>query len=179
MATLCIISRVLAHGMTTLNTFPVFANTVSRVKKHVSSVAICASRDAGTRCQGSETRFQVSQNALPGFRYTFPGFGYAFPGLRDHGMMSLGIGKMSLNTFPDCGCKFHWPGKTPASGRIPQPCQQSTINPSPRHTTCSRSSERYSAPPMSETLTPMMQQYHGIRRTLPVDTLLMFRLGDF
>ena len=32
---------------------------------------------------------------------------------------------------------------------------------------------------MSETLTPMMQQYHGIRRTLPADTLLLFRLGDF
>jgi DNA mismatch repair protein MutS len=32
---------------------------------------------------------------------------------------------------------------------------------------------------MSETLTPMMQQYHGIRRTLPPDTLLLFRLGDF
>ena len=27
--------------------------------------------------------------------------------------------------------------------------------------------------------TPMMQQYHGIRRTLPPDTLLLFRLGDF
>ncbi len=32
---------------------------------------------------------------------------------------------------------------------------------------------------MAETLTPMMQQYHGIRRTLPADTLLLFRLGDF
>ncbi len=32
---------------------------------------------------------------------------------------------------------------------------------------------------MSETLTPMMQQYHGIRRTLPPDTLLLFRIGDF
>jgi len=32
---------------------------------------------------------------------------------------------------------------------------------------------------MSETLTPMMQQYHGIRRTLPPDTILLFRLGDF
>ncbi len=32
---------------------------------------------------------------------------------------------------------------------------------------------------MTETLTPMMQQYHGIRRTLPPDTLLLFRLGDF
>jgi DNA mismatch repair protein MutS len=32
---------------------------------------------------------------------------------------------------------------------------------------------------MSETLTPMMQQYHGIRRTLPPETLLLFRLGDF
>ncbi len=28
-------------------------------------------------------------------------------------------------------------------------------------------------------LTPMMQQYQGIRRTLPPDTLLLFRLGDF
>src|SRR5688572_20473832 len=111
MATLCIISRVLAHGMTTLNTFPGFANTVSRVKNYVSSVAICASRDAGTRCQGSETRFQVSQNALPGFRYTFPGFGYTFPGLRDHGMMSLCNGMMSQNTFPECGCNFIFDGK--------------------------------------------------------------------
>jgi DNA mismatch repair protein MutS len=32
---------------------------------------------------------------------------------------------------------------------------------------------------MSETLTPMMQQYQGIRRSLPADTLLLFRLGDF
>ena len=32
---------------------------------------------------------------------------------------------------------------------------------------------------MAETLTPMMQQYYGIRRTLPGDTLLLFRLGDF
>ncbi len=28
-------------------------------------------------------------------------------------------------------------------------------------------------------LTPMMQQYHSIRRSLPDDVLLMFRLGDF
>src|SRR5213592_4934875 len=32
---------------------------------------------------------------------------------------------------------------------------------------------------MSEQLTPMMQQYQGIRRSLPPDTLLLFRLGDF
>ena len=32
---------------------------------------------------------------------------------------------------------------------------------------------------MSENLTPMMQQYQSIRRSLPADTLLMFRLGDF
>src|ERR1700749_2485036 len=32
---------------------------------------------------------------------------------------------------------------------------------------------------MSETLTPMMQQYQRIRRSLPADTLLLFRLGDF
>ncbi|MHA3773310.1 DNA mismatch repair protein MutS [Verrucomicrobiota bacterium sgz303538] len=32
---------------------------------------------------------------------------------------------------------------------------------------------------MSATLTPMMQQYQGIRRSLPTDTLLLFRLGDF
>ncbi len=31
----------------------------------------------------------------------------------------------------------------------------------------------------TETLTPMMQQYQGVRRTLPPDTLLLFRLGDF
>ena len=33
--------------------------------------------------------------------------------------------------------------------------------------------------PPSETLTPMMQQYQSIRRSLPADTLLMYRLGDF
>ncbi len=32
---------------------------------------------------------------------------------------------------------------------------------------------------MSETLTPMMQQYQSVRRSLPADTLLFFRLGDF
>lgn len=31
----------------------------------------------------------------------------------------------------------------------------------------------------SETLTPMMQQYHALRRDLPMGTLLLFRLGDF
>jgi len=32
---------------------------------------------------------------------------------------------------------------------------------------------------MSDVLTPMMQQYQSIRRSLPPDTLLLFRLGDF
>ncbi|MEQ1862526.1 MAG: DNA mismatch repair protein MutS, partial [Chthoniobacteraceae bacterium] len=32
---------------------------------------------------------------------------------------------------------------------------------------------------MPEQLTPMMQQYQGIRRGLPPDTLLLYRLGDF
>ncbi|MGA3170158.1 MAG: DNA mismatch repair protein MutS [Chthoniobacteraceae bacterium] len=32
---------------------------------------------------------------------------------------------------------------------------------------------------MADTLSPMMQQYQGIRGTLPPDTLLLFRLGDF
>jgi DNA mismatch repair protein MutS len=32
---------------------------------------------------------------------------------------------------------------------------------------------------MADTLSPMMQQYQGIRRSLPPDTLLLFRLGDF
>jgi DNA mismatch repair protein MutS len=32
---------------------------------------------------------------------------------------------------------------------------------------------------MSTTLTPMMQQYQGIRRSLPAETILLFRLGDF
>ena len=32
---------------------------------------------------------------------------------------------------------------------------------------------------MSDALTPMMQQYQSIRRTLPPDTFLLFRLGDF
>ena len=31
----------------------------------------------------------------------------------------------------------------------------------------------------SENLTPMMQQYHAVRRELPTGTVLMFRLGDF
>ena len=31
----------------------------------------------------------------------------------------------------------------------------------------------------AETITPMMQQYHAVRRELPPGTLLMFRLGDF
>ena len=31
----------------------------------------------------------------------------------------------------------------------------------------------------SETLTPMMQQYHALRRELPTGTILLFRLGDF
>jgi DNA mismatch repair protein MutS len=32
---------------------------------------------------------------------------------------------------------------------------------------------------MSDALTPMMQQYQSIRRSLPPETLLLFRLGDF
>src|SRR3954462_408439 len=32
---------------------------------------------------------------------------------------------------------------------------------------------------MQETLTPMMQQYQRLRRSIPPDTLLLFRLGDF
>jgi DNA mismatch repair protein MutS len=32
---------------------------------------------------------------------------------------------------------------------------------------------------MSAPMTPMMQQYQGIRRTLPPETILLFRLGDF
>ena len=32
---------------------------------------------------------------------------------------------------------------------------------------------------MSEVLTPMMQQYQSVRRSLPADTFLFFRLGDF
>ncbi|MCF7729504.1 MAG: hypothetical protein K9M81_03950 [Chthoniobacterales bacterium] len=32
---------------------------------------------------------------------------------------------------------------------------------------------------MSETATPMMKQYHLLRRDLPPDTFLLFRLGDF
>ena len=32
---------------------------------------------------------------------------------------------------------------------------------------------------MADMLSPMMQQYQGIRRTLPPDTLLLFRLGEF
>ncbi|MFN2509266.1 MAG: DNA mismatch repair protein MutS, partial [Chthoniobacterales bacterium] len=32
---------------------------------------------------------------------------------------------------------------------------------------------------MAETLTPMMQQYQRLRASIPADTLLLFRLGDF
>src|ERR671937_1724217 len=32
---------------------------------------------------------------------------------------------------------------------------------------------------MRDALTPMMQQYRRLRRSLPADTLLLFRLGDF
>jgi DNA mismatch repair protein MutS len=32
---------------------------------------------------------------------------------------------------------------------------------------------------MAEKLTPMMQQYFEVKRGLPKDTLLLFRLGDF
>lgn len=32
---------------------------------------------------------------------------------------------------------------------------------------------------MSDSLTPMMRQYHTIRKDLPAETLLLFRLGDF
>ncbi len=41
---------------------------------------------------------------------------------------------------------------------------------------------RHAAPSVRavpEELTPMMRQYQGIRRSLPPDTLLLFRLGDF
>ena len=32
---------------------------------------------------------------------------------------------------------------------------------------------------MNDNLTPMMQQYHRLRKSIPADTLLFFRLGDF
>src|ERR1700760_2303551 len=32
---------------------------------------------------------------------------------------------------------------------------------------------------MAETLTPMMQQYQRLRKSIPPDTFLLFRLGDF
>src|ERR1700727_2116961 len=32
---------------------------------------------------------------------------------------------------------------------------------------------------MSDALTPMMQQYHRLKREVPADALLLFRLGDF
>ena len=35
------------------------------------------------------------------------------------------------------------------------------------------------SPAAASKLTPMMQQYHEVKRTLPRDTLLLFRLGDF
>src|SRR5438552_2084330 len=32
---------------------------------------------------------------------------------------------------------------------------------------------------MQDALTPMMQQYQRLRKSIPPDTLLLFRLGDF
>ncbi len=32
---------------------------------------------------------------------------------------------------------------------------------------------------MSDALTPMMQQYHRLKREVPSDAILLFRLGDF
>src|SRR5947207_15927717 len=32
---------------------------------------------------------------------------------------------------------------------------------------------------MADALTPMMQQYQRLRASIPADTLLLFRLGDF
>src|SRR5262245_66217703 len=32
---------------------------------------------------------------------------------------------------------------------------------------------------MQDALTPMMQQYQQLRKSIPPDTLLLFRLGDF
>jgi DNA mismatch repair protein MutS len=32
---------------------------------------------------------------------------------------------------------------------------------------------------MRDALTPMMQQYRRLRGSIPADTLLLFRLGDF
>src|ERR1700691_1328924 len=32
---------------------------------------------------------------------------------------------------------------------------------------------------MSDALTPMMQQYHRLKREIPPDAVLLFRLGDF
>src|ERR671937_79811 len=32
---------------------------------------------------------------------------------------------------------------------------------------------------MQDAVTPMMQQYQRLRKTIPADTLLLFRLGDF
>ena len=34
-------------------------------------------------------------------------------------------------------------------------------------------------PAVADALTPMMQQYQRLRASVPVDTLLLFRLGDF
>src|SRR5258705_13849991 len=45
---------------------------------------------------------------------------------------------------------------------------------------CPSSLRRAQKPPMSgEKLTPMMQQYFEVKRGLPANTLLLFRLGDF
>jgi DNA mismatch repair protein MutS len=38
---------------------------------------------------------------------------------------------------------------------------------------------RLSSPSMSDALTPMMQQYHRLKREIPADAMLLFRLGDF
>src|ERR1700720_3194057 len=38
---------------------------------------------------------------------------------------------------------------------------------------------RFHSKAMQDALTPMMQQYQRLRKSIPVDTLLLFRLGDF
>src|SRR5205809_8140076 len=38
---------------------------------------------------------------------------------------------------------------------------------------------RFHSKAMQDALTPMMQQYQRLRKSIPADTLLLFRLGDF
>ncbi len=66
------------------------------------------------------------------------------------------------------------------SGRPALPSPRGPRRFSPRYTLAPlRNVFRSMTPPAEPKLTPMMQQYFEVKRGLPRDTLLLFRLGDF